>query len=192
MDESRYASAPLSPAESAVRQPLTAYDGAYGPRTKSRATPWPALTATFQTVAVTVGEQPPSAAALRDRAERRLFASRLSSGHEAISAQIALICASMAQRDPCPKTPLTGESPGSHQIRHPANVDLRSCNADRITAAHRVAGHWRHRRRPAPYYNGPVTSCVKAGTIALTIVAGPFSYFGVNPKISCKTPQPSK
>jgi hypothetical protein len=32
MDESRYASAPLSPAESAVRQSLKAYDGAYGTR----------------------------------------------------------------------------------------------------------------------------------------------------------------
>jgi hypothetical protein len=42
------------------------------------------------------------------------------------------------------------------------------------------------------YYNGPVTSCVKAGTIALTIVAGPLNYAGVNPKTSCKAPQPSK
>jgi hypothetical protein len=32
-----------------------------------------ALTATWQTVAVTVGERPPSAAALRDRAERRIW-----------------------------------------------------------------------------------------------------------------------
>ena len=39
-----------------------------------------------------------------------------------------------------------------------------------------IAGGQRH------YYNGPVTSCLKAGTIALTIVAGPFNYFGVNPK----------
>jgi hypothetical protein len=36
-----------------------------------------------------------------------------------------------------------------------------------------VAGGQRH------YYNGPVNSCVKAGTIALTIVAGPLNYFGV-------------
>lgn len=42
------------------------------------------------------------------------------------------------------------------------------------------------------YYNGRVTSCVKAGTIALTIVAGPLNYVGVNPKTSCKAPQPSK
>jgi hypothetical protein len=49
-----------------------------------------------------------------------------------------------------------------------------------------IAGAQRH------YYTGPVNSCVKAGTIALTIVAGPLNYFGVNPKASCTTPQPSK
>jgi hypothetical protein len=42
------------------------------------------------------------------------------------------------------------------------------------------------------YYNGNVTSCVKAGSIVLTILAGPLNYVGVNPKISCKAPQPSK
>jgi hypothetical protein len=49
-----------------------------------------------------------------------------------------------------------------------------------------LAGGQRH------YYNGTVDSCVKAGTIALTIIAGPLNYVGVNPKISCKAPQPSK
>jgi hypothetical protein len=49
-----------------------------------------------------------------------------------------------------------------------------------------LAGAQRH------YYNGSAESCVKVGTIALTIVAGPLNYFGVNPKTSCKTPQPSK
>jgi hypothetical protein len=49
-----------------------------------------------------------------------------------------------------------------------------------------IAGGQRH------YYNGPVNSCVKAGTIALTIVAGPLNYFGVNPKTSCTAPKPSK
>ncbi len=48
-----------------------------------------------------------------------------------------------------------------------------------------LAGGQRH------YYNGSVNSCVKAGTIALTVIAGPLNYVGVNPKISCKTPQPS-
>ncbi|MCW2944176.1 MAG: hypothetical protein JWR24_893 [Actinoallomurus sp.] len=42
------------------------------------------------------------------------------------------------------------------------------------------------------YYSGSNTNCAKVGTIALTIVAGPLNYLGVNPKISCKTPQPSK
>ncbi|HEY2550903.1 MAG TPA: hypothetical protein VGI64_10030 [Streptosporangiaceae bacterium] len=42
------------------------------------------------------------------------------------------------------------------------------------------------------YYNGSVNSCVKAGTIALTIVAGPLNYFGVNPKIRCTAPKPSR
>ena len=41
------------------------------------------------------------------------------------------------------------------------------------------------------YYNGPA-NCVKVGTIALTIAAGPLNYLGVNPKTSCKAPQPSQ
>ena len=49
-----------------------------------------------------------------------------------------------------------------------------------------IAGGQRH------YYNGSNTNCAKVGTIALTIAAGPLNYVGVNPKISCKTPQPSK
>jgi hypothetical protein len=42
------------------------------------------------------------------------------------------------------------------------------------------------------YFSGSGTNCAKAGTIAVTIIAGPLNYVGVNPKISCKTPQPSK
>lgn len=35
-------------------------------------------------------------------------------------------------------------------------------------------------------------SCATAGTIALTVVAGPLNYFGVNPKVSeCDLPKPS-
>lgn len=41
-------------------------------------------------------------------------------------------------------------------------------------------------------YSGRVTSCHRAGTIALTIVAGPLNYFGVNPKTNCTAPKPSK
>ena len=35
-------------------------------------------------------------------------------------------------------------------------------------------------------------SCKTFGDTALTIVAGPLNYAGVNPKVKCKTPQPSK
>lgn len=43
------------------------------------------------------------------------------------------------------------------------------------------------------YFSSAPTNCAKAGTIAVTIVAGPLNYVGVNPKIKdCTTPQPSK
>ena len=48
-----------------------------------------------------------------------------------------------------------------------------------------IAGGQRH------YYNGSKTNCAKAGTIAVTIIAGPLNYIGVNPKISCPIPKPS-
>jgi hypothetical protein len=35
-------------------------------------------------------------------------------------------------------------------------------------------------------------SCKTAGDTVLTIVAGPLNYVGVNPKVNCKVPQPSK
>lgn len=35
-------------------------------------------------------------------------------------------------------------------------------------------------------------NCKTASDTALTIVAGPLNYLGVNPKITCTTPQPSK
>lgn len=35
-------------------------------------------------------------------------------------------------------------------------------------------------------------SCKTFGDTALTVVAGPLNYLGVNPKIHCKAPQPSK
>lgn len=34
-------------------------------------------------------------------------------------------------------------------------------------------------------------SCKSFGDTALTIVAGPLNYFGVNPEVDCKVPQPS-
>jgi hypothetical protein len=43
------------------------------------------------------------------------------------------------------------------------------------------------------YFKGHDDSCAKAGTIAVTIVAGPLNYLGVNPKVhDCTLPQPSK
>jgi hypothetical protein len=35
-------------------------------------------------------------------------------------------------------------------------------------------------------------SCKTGADTVLTIVAGPLNYVGVNPKVSCKVPQPSK
>ncbi len=49
-----------------------------------------------------------------------------------------------------------------------------------------IAGAQRH------YYNGSIASCTKASTIAVTILAGPLNYLGVNPKVNCHTPQPSQ
>jgi hypothetical protein len=42
------------------------------------------------------------------------------------------------------------------------------------------------------YFHGSVASCTQGGTIAVTILAGPLNYVGVNPKITCTVPQPSK
>ena len=35
-------------------------------------------------------------------------------------------------------------------------------------------------------------SCKTFGDTALTIVAGPLNYAGVNPKVKCQVPEPSK
>jgi hypothetical protein len=42
------------------------------------------------------------------------------------------------------------------------------------------------------YYQGDDASCAKAGTIVVTIIAGPLNYVGANPKIDCEVPQPSQ
>jgi hypothetical protein len=50
-----------------------------------------------------------------------------------------------------------------------------------------LAGLQRH------YYSGADASCAKAGTITVTVLAGPLNYVGVNPKIAhCSVPRPSK
>ena len=40
-------------------------------------------------------------------------------------------------------------------------------------------------------FKGHVDSCSTASTVAVTILAGPLNYAGVNPNINCTTPQPS-
>jgi hypothetical protein len=40
-------------------------------------------------------------------------------------------------------------------------------------------------------YDGHIGNCSRAGTIAVTILAGPLNYVGVDPHINCTTPQPS-
>jgi hypothetical protein len=49
-----------------------------------------------------------------------------------------------------------------------------------------IAGGQRH------YYSNSSANCAKAGTIAVTILAGPLNYMGVNPKLKCQLPQPSQ
>jgi len=41
------------------------------------------------------------------------------------------------------------------------------------------------------YFNGSPSNCAKAGTISVTVLAGPLNYAGVNPKIKCVVPKPS-
>ena len=42
-----------------------------------------------------------------------------------------------------------------------------------------IAGGQRH------YYDSSTTNCAKAGTVTVTVLAGPLNYVGVNPKLSC-------
>jgi membrane protein YdbS with pleckstrin-like domain len=42
------------------------------------------------------------------------------------------------------------------------------------------------------YFTHASQNCSNAGTIAVTVLAGPLNYAGVNPKVaSCNVPQPS-
>jgi hypothetical protein len=40
-------------------------------------------------------------------------------------------------------------------------------------------------------YHAAMGNCSKASTAAVTILAGPLNYLGVNPHIRCTAPQPS-
>ena len=42
------------------------------------------------------------------------------------------------------------------------------------------------------YFSGSEANCAKVSTTALTIVAGPLNYVGLNPKIRCEAPEPSR
>lgn len=43
------------------------------------------------------------------------------------------------------------------------------------------------------YYSSEGTNCATLGTIAVTIVAGPLNYLGVNSKVeNCDLPEPSR
>jgi hypothetical protein len=41
------------------------------------------------------------------------------------------------------------------------------------------------------YFNGSADNCAKAGTVLVTVVAGPLDYIGINPKVNCALPKPS-
>ncbi|WP_068278156.1 hypothetical protein [Aldersonia kunmingensis] len=43
------------------------------------------------------------------------------------------------------------------------------------------------------YFENTPTNCAGAGTVALTVLAGPLNYLGVNPKVAdCNLPEPSQ
>jgi hypothetical protein len=45
------------------------------------------------------------------------------------------------------------------------------------------------------YFEDSETNCAEAGSIALTILAGPLNYVGVNPEVDCEdvnVPEPSE
>jgi hypothetical protein len=41
------------------------------------------------------------------------------------------------------------------------------------------------------YFGPSPRNCAGAATVAVTVVAGPMNYLGVNPKITCRFPRPS-
>jgi hypothetical protein len=81
---------------------------------------------------------------------------------------------------------LAGRHPSEHAVggSHAYRIGHNHHLADLIIGA--IAAGQRH------YYSSSDPNCARAGTIIVTVLAGPLNYTGVNPKISCKTPQPSK
>jgi hypothetical protein len=42
------------------------------------------------------------------------------------------------------------------------------------------------------YFETSGTNCSKVSTVLVTIVAGPLNYVGLNPKLHCEVPEPSR
>jgi len=42
------------------------------------------------------------------------------------------------------------------------------------------------------YFKSESQNCAKTSTTVVTVLAGPLNYLGVNPKVHCSLPQPSK
>ncbi|ASW55150.1 hypothetical protein [Plantactinospora sp. KBS50] len=42
------------------------------------------------------------------------------------------------------------------------------------------------------YFNDSNDDCAEASTTVVTVLAGPLNYLGVNPKVNCDVPEPSK
>ncbi|KLL97441.1 hypothetical protein LQ384_14320 [Rhodococcus rhodochrous] len=42
------------------------------------------------------------------------------------------------------------------------------------------------------YFSDSDQNCSSLATVAVTVVAGPLNYAGVNPEIECEVPQPSQ
>ncbi len=42
------------------------------------------------------------------------------------------------------------------------------------------------------YFGDSKPSCAKVGTVVVTVIAGPLNYAGVNPKVDCEVPEPSR
>ena len=42
------------------------------------------------------------------------------------------------------------------------------------------------------YFSNAASNCAEAGNTILTIIAGPLNYMGLNPKVDCDLPEPSR
>jgi membrane protein YdbS with pleckstrin-like domain len=42
------------------------------------------------------------------------------------------------------------------------------------------------------YFSSSNANCARLRTIAVTVIAGPLNYVGVNPKVKCPLPKPSR